>query len=205
MRKGRRKQGDYGPKININEGIRATELRVLFGDGKSEIMSKKEAIARANTLGLDLIEISASATPVIAKITDYGKFQYEQKKKRKEIKAKARENAVGIKSIQVKVGTGDADIAMKAARASGWLRDGQRVKIELFLRGRVKYLDKKFLHARLHKVLPLLTEEYTIVEDIKTSPKGIMILVEAKNKGGKKVPKASTGGGDIVEKTKGEE
>jgi len=182
MRRGKKKQGDYGPQVNINEGIRATELRVLSDDGSSEIMNKRDAIKKAQSEGLDLIEISATAKPPIAKITDYGQYQYEQKKKRKEIKAKARESAVEVKSIQVKVGTGDADIRMKAARASEWLKQGDRVKIELFLRGRVKYLDKKFLHDRLHKVLPLLTEEYTIVEDIKQSPKGIMMLIEAKKK-----------------------
>jgi len=180
MRKGKKKLGDYGPKLNINEGIRAKELRVVFGDGGSKILPTEEAIKQAKELGLDLIEITPNTEPPIAKIVDYGQYQYEQKKKRKEIKAKSK--TVEVKSIQVKVGTGEKDVMRKADLASKWLAEGHRVKVELFLRGRVKYMDKKFLHDKLHQVLPLLTEEYVIVEDIKDSSKGIMVLLEAKNK-----------------------
>lgn len=180
LKRGKRKVGDYGPKININEEIRATEIRVIFPEGKNEVMKKVDAIAAARELGLDLIEISGSVTPPITKIMDYGQYQYEQKKKRKEIKAKTK--PVEVKSIQIKVGTGEKDMTMKAQAASEWLREGHRVKIELFLPGRIKYMDKKFLHDRLRKVLPLIEEEYVVVEEEKQSPKGIMILVEAKNK-----------------------
>lgn len=180
MRRGKRKIGDYGPKININEEIRASELRVIFPDGKNVVMAKKEAIEQAKELGFDLIEVSANVVPPIAKITDYGQHQYEQKKKRKEIKAKAK--TVEVKSIQIKIGTGENDMMIKADAASKWLRGGDRVKIELFLPGRSKYMDKKFLHDRLRKVLPLIKEEHVIVEEEKASPKGIIILIEAKNK-----------------------
>lgn len=170
------KNNSQNDRLKINEGIRAPELRVLLDDGESKIMSKSDALELAYTQGLDLIEITAKAKPPVAKITDYGKYVYDQKKKQKEIKAK--QNTVEVKNIQIRVGTGDADLHLKADRATEWLKEGQRVKAELYLRGRAKYMDKKFLHDRLGKVLSFITEEYRVVEDYKQSPKGIAILIE---------------------------
>ena len=172
-----KKQND---RLRINDGIRSPELRVLIDGGESKVMKRDEALRLATKMGLDLIEISANAKPPVAKITDYGKFVYDQKKKQKEIKAK--QHTVEVKNIQIRVGTGDADLEMKANRASEWLADGQRVKAELYLRGRAKYMDKKFLHDRLGKVLSLITEDYKVVDDFKQSPKGIAILIEPEKK-----------------------
>ncbi len=178
MNKSGKKQDD---RLRINEGIRAAELRVLIDGGESKVMKRDDAVKLANELGLDLIEISANAKPPVAKITDYGKFVYNQKKKLKEIKAK--QHIVEVKNIQIRVGTGDADLELKAKKASEWIKDGQRVKAELYLRGRAKYMDKKFLHDRLGKVLSLITEDFKVVDDYKKSPKGIAILIEPdKNK-----------------------
>ncbi len=171
-------------RLKINEGIRAPELRVLMDDGDSQVMKRDEALALAESQGLDLIEITAKANPPVAKITDYGKYMYDQKKKQKEIKAK--QHTVEVKNIQIRIGTGDGDLELKAKRASDWLADGQRVKAELYLRGRSKYMDKKFLHDRLGKVLSLITEEYKVVEDFKQSPKGIAILIEPDKQAQKK-------------------
>jgi translation initiation factor IF-3 len=84
-----------------------------------------------------------------------------------------------VKNIQIKIGTGENDMMLKAKRASEWLREGHRLKIELYLRGRAKYvLEKDFLHNRVHKFMNLLTENYKIVEDFKKVPKGISVIVE---------------------------
>ncbi|MFT6361537.1 MAG: translation initiation factor IF-3 [Candidatus Paceibacteria bacterium] len=168
-----KKQND---RLKINDGIRASELRVLMDDGTSTVMKRDEALKIARDQELDLIEVTAKANPPVAKITDYGKYVYDQKKKQKEIKAK--QNTVEVKNIQIRVGTGEADLQLKADRASGWLKEGHRVKAELYLRGRAKYMDKKFLQGRLGNVLTMFKEEYKIVDDYKPSPKGIAILVE---------------------------
>jgi len=176
-------------EIRINSGIRSPELRVLIDGGESKVMKTKDAIVLAEEMGLDLIEISANARPPVAKITEYGKYVYDQKKKQKEIKAK--QHTVEVKSIQIKLGTGDDALKMKAKMASEWLADGQRVKAEIYLRGRAKYMDKKFLHDRLGKVLSLITESYKVVEDYKKSPKGIAILIEPDKKKQKAQEKTS--------------
>jgi len=169
----KRKQDD---RLKINEGIRASELRVLMDDGNSEVMSRDKALELAREQGLDLIEVTAKAKPPVAKITDYGKYAYDQKKKQKEIKAKA--HTVEVKNMQIRVATGEADLKMKADRATEWLQEGHRVKAELYLRGRAKYMDKKFLQGRLGNVLTFIETEYKIVDDFKPSPKGIAILIE---------------------------
>jgi translation initiation factor IF-3 len=119
--------------IKINDAIRAPEVRVIHDElGSLGVMKIKDAIAKAMELGLDLVEISPDAVPPVAKIIDYGKFTYAQKKKQKDIKSKQNTASSEVKNIQIKVGTGENDIAIKAKRASEWLVDGHRVKVELY-------------------------------------------------------------------------
>ena len=165
------------PRININNQIRAAELRVIGADGGNlGVLSLKDAQDAAKAAGLDLIEISPGATPPVAKIMDYGKFQYEQQKKEREVKAKS--HTTETKSIQVKVTEGDHDLTRKARNAAEWLREGHRVKIELFLRGRYKYMEPKFLEGRLDRFVKLIPEEYKVSEAPTRGPKGISTTLE---------------------------
>ncbi|HJO89841.1 MAG: translation initiation factor IF-3 [Candidatus Pacebacteria bacterium] len=164
-------------KVRINKSILAKELRVMGADGANlGVISKDEALRQAETAGLDLIEISPKANPPVAKIMDYGKFQYEQKKKQKEIKAKS--HTTETKNIQIKMGTGEHDLSLKSKRISEWLKEGHRVKIDLFLFGRYKYMEFNFLKERLEKFLTLITEEYKVAEAVKKSPKGLTTVIE---------------------------
>ena len=182
MRKARKKFSK-GLGTRINEAIRSQEVRVIDPEeGNLGVMSRNEAIDRAEAKGLDLIEISADASPAIVKIMDYGKYQYEQKRKQRDIRAKVKEARVEVKEIQIKPGTGDHDLKLKAKRASEWLVDGQRVKVELFLRGRSKYMSKDFLHGKLDVVLTHITTPYTVVDDIKKVPKGLALIIEVDKK-----------------------
>ncbi|MEK7113857.1 MAG: translation initiation factor IF-3 [Patescibacteria group bacterium] len=161
----------------INNQIRAKELRVIDGEGQNlGILSIRDALELAQSRNLDLIEISPNANPPIAKIMDFGKYQYEANKKMK--KAKAGAKATETKSIQIKIATGDHDLALKAKTASKWLKEGHRIKVELFLAGRTKYMDEKFLRGRLDRVLHLITEEYKISDSYKRGPKGLGVTIE---------------------------
>lgn len=144
------------------------------------VISRDEAVKLAEDAGLDLIEISPKANPPVAKIMDYGKFQYEQKKKQKEIKANS--HVTETKSVQIKIGTGEHDLSLKSKRVSEWLGDGHRVKIDLFLFGRYKYMEFNFLRERLEKFMTLITEEYKVAEHIKKSPKGLTTVIEREKK-----------------------
>lgn len=172
-------------KARINQQIRASELRVLGADGANlGVLSLADAIAEAEKLELDLIELSPNATPPVAKIMDYGKFQYEQKKRDKDVKAKS--HITETKTVQVKIGTGEHDLNLKARRVSGWLAEGHRVKIDLFLWGRYKYMEFEFLKERLVRFLNIIAEEYKVADDIRKSPKGLSVTLEHAGKGVKK-------------------
>ena len=127
--------------VKINNQIKAPELRVITESGDNlGVLSFAEALNKAREAGMDLIEISPNANPPVAKIMDYGKFQYAENKKQKVAKAKA--HTVEVKNIQIKVGTGDHDLELKAKKSSEWLKEGNRIKIDLFLPGRTKYMDE---------------------------------------------------------------
>ena len=130
----------------------------------------------ADEQGLDLVEISPNTVPPIVKIVEFGKFKYEQNKKLK--KAKAGAKTTETKAIQIKIGTGENDLALKARKASEWLKEGHRIKVELFLSGRSKYMPDAFLKERLDRVLHLITENYKIAESYKKGPKGPTITIE---------------------------
>lgn len=164
-------------KVRINESIRSPELRVVGADGANlGILPTPEALRRAEAAGLDLIEISPNATPPVAKIMDYGKFQYDEKKKDQVAKSKA--HTTETKSVQIKIGTGENDLALKAKKAVEWLRDGDRVKIDLYLWGRYKYMDEKFLKERLERFMLIIGEPHKIADPIKKSPKGFTVIIE---------------------------
>jgi translation initiation factor IF-3 len=165
------------PRTRINNQITAKELRVITETGENlGVMSFAEALTKATEEGTDLIEISPNANPPIAKIMDYGKYQYLENKKDKLGKAKT--VTTETKSLQVKIGTGEHDLELKARKASAFLKEGHRVKIDLFLPGRAKYLDQNFLGGRLERMLNLITEEYKIADTAKKSPKGLTIIIE---------------------------
>ncbi len=167
--------------VRINEQISAQEVRVLADDdGNVGVMSLKEALKKASAKGLDLVEISPNAIPVVVKITDYGKYKYELKRKRAEIKQK--QKTVETKTVQIKVGTGEGDLIVKARNISTWLKEGHRIKLELFLRGRIKFAEEQFLNERMNRVLHFVSEPYTIADGPKKSPKGLTAILEKASK-----------------------
>jgi len=166
-------------RVKINHQIKAPELRVVTADGENlGVISLSIALAEAQKRELDLIEISPTAVPPVAKIMDYGKYLYDEKKKQKVAKAKTVTNE--LKIIQVKIGTGDHDLELKAKKVSEWLAEGNRAKIDLFLIGRSKYMDLNFLKERLDRILKLVTTEYKVTQAVTKGPKGLTIVIEKK-------------------------
>ena len=168
-------------RVKINDAIRAPEVRVISDElGNLGVMKIRDAIVKAKELGQDLIEISPDAVPPVAKIADYGKFLYGQSKKQKEIKEKTKGAAAAseVKNIQIKVGTGDGDLEVKAKKADEWLALGSRVKVELYLKSRYKYMGKDFHQERLERILKFITTPHRVVDGFKPSPKGITVTLE---------------------------
>lgn len=175
-------------RVRINREITARELRVIGAQGENlGLLSFDAAFKAAQELGLDLIEISPNAVPPVAKIMDYGKFEYERSKKESAARSKAKVSET--KEVQIKVGTGDHDMALKARKAAEWLADGHRVRAELFLKGRYKGMEETFLKTRLEKFLLLIPYPYRIAEPVARAPKGFAAIIERDPKGA--VPSAA--------------
>ena len=171
--------------MRINAAIKSAELRVVGPEGENiGTLSSRDALKMAEGMKLDLIEISPNAKPPVAKITDYGQFRYETK--RKAAKAKQSANVTETKSVQVKIGTGEHDQQMKSRRAAEWLKEGHRVKVDLFLWGRYKYMEAGFLKDRLDHFIRLIPADYKIADPIKKSPKGFTATLERLGKATKK-------------------
>ncbi len=119
---------------NVNEGIRSREVRAVFPDGMVQVMPTQEAIARAKELGFDLIVVSPTADPPVAKAMDYGQWQYEQKKKQHE--AKKKQHVIQVKELKFRPNTDDHDYDFKKNHAIRFLKEGNRVKAVVQFRGR---------------------------------------------------------------------
>ena len=166
-------------RVKINHQIKAPELRVITALGENlGVISLSKALEEAHGLALDLIEISPTATPPVAKIMDYGKYLYDEKKKLRAAKSKVQ--TTELKSIQIKIGTGDHDLALKAKKVSDWLAENNRVKVDLFLSGRAKYMELKFLKERLERILTLISLEYKMTQAVTRGPKGLTVIIEKK-------------------------
>ena len=122
-----------GPRVN--EEIRSPQVRLIDESGEmAGVMTAREAQQRAYSVGLDLLEISPNAEPPVVKILDYGKFKYEQQKKRNE--AKKKQKVIEIKEIKVRPNIDENDYQVKMRAMKSFIEEGDKVKVTLRFRGR---------------------------------------------------------------------
>ena len=118
----------------MNDKIRAPKVRVVYGEGQQlGVMSTREAVEKAKSVGLDLVEIAANADPPVCRIVDYGKYKYEQSKLKKTSKSKG---PTKMKEVKFRVRTEEHDYNIKCARIEKFLDEGNKVRIQLQFRGR---------------------------------------------------------------------
>lgn len=153
-------------------------MRVVGENVESGIYNIKDALAIAQRLELDLVEISPTANPPVCKITDYKKFLYELKKKQKEIKAKSAK--IVVKEIRLGPNTDEHDFNFKLKHAMKFLEEGAKVKVEVFFRGRsIVYKDQG--EIKLLQFASLL-EDYGKVEKLPLLEGKRMIMIIAPKK-----------------------
>ena len=122
-----------GPRVN--DEIRAPQVRLIDQDGEMQgVMSARDAWLRAQSVGLDLLEISPNADPPVVKILDFGKFKYEQQKKKNE--AKKKQKVIEIKEIKVRPNIDENDYQVKMRAMKSFIEEGDKVKVTLRFRGR---------------------------------------------------------------------
>ena len=141
----------------LNEQIRLNEVRCMSDDGEQHgIISSDEAQEIADRKGLDLVLISPDAKPPVCKIMDYGKFKYQQEKKKKD--ARKKQVKIDVKEIKLSVKIAQNDINYKVKHAREFLEAGKHVKFRVFLRGR------EMAHPEAGK--EVLLRVWPMVEDI---------------------------------------
>lgn len=139
MRISRRK---FRPKVQepvylVNERIRFPELRVIIEDGEHMgVVPTSVALAKAKELEQDLVVIQSKSEPPVAKIIDFGRFKYEKDKEIQQQKAKQKN--VEVKGVRLSARIGEHDLAVRRDQALRFLSEGDKVKIEIILRGREK-------------------------------------------------------------------
>jgi translation initiation factor IF-3 len=122
-----------GPRVK--EEIRIPQVRLIDQDGEMQgVLTVREAMQRAFSVGLDLVEISPNADPPVCKILDFGKFKYEQQKKRNE--AKKKQKVIEIKEIKVRPNIDENDYQVKMRAMKSFIEEGDKVKVTLRFRGR---------------------------------------------------------------------
>ena len=128
---------DNNNLIIANTRIRANELRVIGSDGEQiGIMSKDDALQRARSEQLDLVLMVPNATPPVAKIVNLNKYNYELKKREKELAKQARANTIEVKEVKFRPNIGDHDLENKLRQAQKFIDKGAKVKITIQMRGR---------------------------------------------------------------------
>ena len=141
-------------QTRVNDRIRAPKIRVVGSDGQQlGVMTVRDALVKAQSQGLDLVEIAAQADPPVCKIIDYGKFKYEQAK----LKKQKSKSATRMKEIKLRVGTGQHDYNIKMGRIEGFLDTGHKVRVVIQFKGR----------ENAHKDLGFVAMQ-RIIEDLKT-------------------------------------
>ncbi len=164
-------------KIPVNNFIRAKEVRVISETGEQlGIMNIFAAIDLAKSKGLDLIQVTEKVVPPVCKIADYGKYLYSAQKKERKIKVNTK--ITKLKEIQLGFNIATGDIATKAKQAEKFLKEGDKVKVTMVLKGREKAMGDLAKNKMLSflemtdKLLPLKVER-----ELKREIKGFTIIV----------------------------
>ncbi len=150
---------------NINRKIRAREVRVIDPDGEQiGVIPIEQALSTAADLGLDLVEVSPNANPPVCKIMDYGRYKYEQTKKKQE--AKKKQTTFQVKEIKVRPKTGDHDLQVKMGHIRKFLGKKDKVKVTVLFRGR-----EITLSDRGREMLQRIATEFEDIAVVEQYPK----------------------------------
>ena len=173
-----------GKFYRINNRIFAEKVRLIDSDGKliHDSINKEEAINLAREKQLDLVELISKAKPPVCKLMDFGKFKYDQDREERVQKAKQKK-VNDIKGIRISFKEGDHDLNFKIKSAIKFLQAGNKVKIEMILKGREKaHFD--LAREKLTKFIEKISEivPVTIEGRIQRSPRGLNVIIQADKK-----------------------
>lgn len=140
-------------------------------------MSRAEALKAAEDAGVDLVEISPSANPPVAKIVDWGKFQYQKMKEQQKNRKSNKQGELKQMRFGLKIGSGDLEIKLRKIR--GFLAEGHKVRIQIFYRGR-EMAHKELGYDMIDKIVTLLEEDAILEQKPQMAGRNLSIVVRSK-------------------------
>jgi translation initiation factor IF-3 len=150
-------------------------VRLIDAEGKQVgIVPLEEALRQARLVDLDLVEVSRGTMPPVCKILDYGKYQYEQAKREKE--SRKHQKKIEVKGIRLGLRTDDHDRMLKKKRTEEFLTEGDKVRVEIVLRGREK-AHRPLARTIVETFFRTITVPYTVEEPIAHSPRGLAATI----------------------------
>lgn len=162
----------------MNDAIRASKLRVVGASGEQlGIITKDEALRIAEDAGVDLVEISPNADPPVAKVIDWGKYQYQKMKELQKNRAKSKQTELKQMRFGLKIGSGDLDIKLRKIR--GFLAEGNKVRIQIFYRGR-EMAHKELGYVMINRIIELLEEDAIVEQQPQMAGRNLSITVRSK-------------------------
>lgn len=173
-----KRRHEINQSIRINEAIRSKELRVIGSEGEQlGIMSRFDALKAAEEAGVDLVEISPNADPPVAKIVDWGKYQYQKMKEQQKNRKSSKTSELKQMRFGLKIGSGDLEIKLRKIR--GFLAAGHKVRIQIFYRGR-EMAHKELGYEMIDKIVALLEEDAILEQKPQMAGRNLSIVVRSK-------------------------
>lgn len=173
--------------MKVNREIRAPRVRVINERGEQVgVFALYEALAMAEEVGLDLVEVVSTSNPPVCKIINYGKFRYDQTKREKE--SKKAQHQIKVKEIKVKPNIGDHDLATKLRHAREFLVEGDKVKITCTFRGR-EMMHPEFGEQILREMCDVLEDIATVEAPAKLLGRALTLVLAPGGKKKKEAPK----------------
>jgi translation initiation factor IF-3 len=151
---------------------------VIGSDGTQlGIMSRAEALKTAEEAGVDLVEISPDAMPPVAKVVDWGKYQYQKMKEQQKNRKSSKASELKQMRFGLKIGSGDLDIKLRKIR--GFLAAGHKVRIQIFYRGR-EMAHKELGYEMIDKITALLEDDAVVEQKPQMAGRNLSIIVRSK-------------------------
>lgn len=141
------------------------------------VMSRQEALKLAEDAGVDLVEISPTADPPVAKIIDWGKYQYQKMKERQKNRKSNKQGELKQMRFGLKIGSGDMDIKIRKIR--GFLADGHKVRIQIFYRGR-EMAHKELGYDLINRIFSTLEDEAVMEQSPQMAGRNLSIVIRSK-------------------------
>ena len=153
-------------------------MRVIGQDGEQlGIMSRSEALKAAQDAGLDLVEISPNVSPPVAKIIDWGKYQYQKMKEAQKNRRSNKANELKQMRFGLKIGSGDLEIKLRKVRE--FLADGHKVRIQIFYRGR-EMAHRELGYELIKKILEQLEGEAVAEHEPQMAGRNLSVVIRSK-------------------------